>query len=211
MILFTRSSDGWTCREFISTYCNSSELKPWSNSLVGGMPIHISKPVRGAVEHPDERIRDVVENGEGYRHPQRDRLGAANGEIFRHELAEDDFEERDSREGQAVGDRHHGRVAESDTHVGQRTFNGGGDERLAHPAETEAGQRDAELRGGQVTIQVFGDAQRDAEPPVLLALDPHGLELRLADFDEGKLGRHEKGVGHDKPHDEQRVRGKIKP
>ena len=54
--------------------------------------------------------------------------------------------------------------------LAERTLDPVGHDRLAHPAEAEAGQRDAELRGGQVAVEMLRDAEGQAEPPVLLAL-----------------------------------------
>jgi hypothetical protein len=48
-------------------------------------------------------------------------------------------------------------------------------DRFADPAEAEAGQRDAELRGRQVAVEMLRHPDGQAEPPVLLAR--HRIDL----------------------------------
>ena len=54
--------------------------------------------VGGVVEHPDHRVRHLVEHVERERHPQRRRLRLADRERLRRQLAEDDVEDGDDRE-----------------------------------------------------------------------------------------------------------------
>ena len=66
------------------------------------------------------------------------------------------------------------------------------DERFAHPAEPQAGQRDPELRGRQISVQMRDDVASD--PAALPALIGEGSNLAVANFDDGKLGRDEETV-----------------
>jgi hypothetical protein len=152
------------------------------------MPIHI-------------RIREAIEGGEGERHPERHRLGPPDREILGHEFAKDDLDERDDREGQAVGKGGDRRLAD-DADMGQWRLDPSRDERFAHPAQAQAGQGDAELGGGEITVEVFRDPQGKPEPPILLPLLPHGLKLGFPDLDEGEFGRDEKRVGRDQQNDD---------
>ena len=67
-----------------------------------------------------------------------------------------------------------------------------GDKGFAHPAEAEAGQRDAELGGRQGGIEFLGGRQGKLDPPTTRF--GHGLELAGAHFDQRELGGHEKTV-----------------
>ena len=70
-----------------------------------------------------------------------------------------------------------------------------GESRLADPAETQAGQGDADLAGRQVDVEPPGDLLRPGGRPVPLPRE--FLEPRVADLHDGEFGGDEEGVqGH---------------
>ena len=110
--------------------------------------------VGGAIQQPDEREQEIVEAEERGGDPEGDALGALDGEGFGGEFAEDDVEKGDDGKGDREGDRRDGGgIAE--TPAGEEGFDAMGDIGLADPAEAEAGERDAELRGGEGGVEVF--------------------------------------------------------
>ena len=61
--------------------------------------------------------------------------------------------------------------------------------RLADPAEGEGGERDAELRRGEVGVEALGDPPR--HPRAAAPLGRQLGELRRPHFDHREFGRHE--------------------
>jgi hypothetical protein len=68
----------------------------------------------------------------------------------------------------------------------------GGDGRLADDGERERGQRDAELRGRKIRVEVVEQAEQAAGAAV--ARGGQRLDARAAHADEGELGRDEISV-----------------
>ncbi|MCU0694714.1 MAG: hypothetical protein MUF54_25330, partial [Polyangiaceae bacterium] len=108
---------------------------------------------------------------------QGDRLCALEREGLGGQLAHDNMQDRDDGEGD--GERH-----AMDDGVGPHTaepkqrLDKHGESGLTHPAKAQAGERDAQLRGRKVGIQLPGDLQRvDSAALALLRLR---LELRDA-------------------------------
>ena len=78
-----------------------------------------------------------------------------------------------------------------------------GEIRLAHPAERQAGQGDAELRGREVGVEMAEDMPRQRGPPVVL-LDQR-IELAAAHLHQRKLRRDEKAVQEDEQQDAEQM------
>ena len=102
--------------------------------------------VRRAVKQPDERIGCIIKEDQRRGEPHDHRSWTPDGKIFGDQFAKHDVDERDSRKSEPVGDGGDRGMAD-DAPVGEGTLNPTGHHRLAHPAETETGQRDAKLRG----------------------------------------------------------------
>jgi hypothetical protein len=79
------------------------------------------------------------------------------------------------------------------------------DEWLANPTEPEAGQRDAELRGGERRVEIVGGLEGELHLPA--ARLGQGPELAGAHFDQRKLGRDEEPVRRHEEEDEQDLEG----
>ena len=76
-----------------------------------------------------------------------------------------------------------------------------GEGRLADPAEAERGERDAELAGRQVGVELVVHLGQDAPAQALRLGD--GAHARLAQRDDAEFGRHEKSVQHDEDQGQQ--------
>ena len=100
---------------------------------------------------------------------QRHRLASDDGEALGRELTEDDVEHGDGREGDPKRDAmdpHRVR----DLQGRQRPFEETRECGLADPAEAQTGERDAELRRRQVTIEVANDVPHRRGARTALAL-----------------------------------------
>ena len=73
--------------------------------------------------------------------------------------------------------------------------------RLADPAQGEARQGHAQLRGGEIGIQVLPQVANHLG--ALVAVFDQGIKLRGAHLDQGKLGGDEEPVEQHQPHDGQ--------
>jgi hypothetical protein len=104
-------------------------------------------------------------------------------------------EKRDDTKGHGKGHgRHRSGVGNSASgHHGGNPF---GKKGLPYPTKAKAGESDAKLCGRERGIKVLRGFQGETNaPPACLA---HGTKLGVADFDEGKLGGHEKPVSKNK-------------
>ena len=141
--------------------------------------------VGDAIEQPDERKKDVVENEEWGGDPEGDGLGALDGEGLGGEFAENNVEKGDDGKRDREGDRRDGGgIAEAPAR--EEWLDAVGDVGFADPAQTEAGEGDAELGGREGGVEVLGGLKGEfyAPAPGLL----QRAELADADLDEGKLG-----------------------
>src|SRR4030095_3976407 len=73
------------------------------------------------------------------------------------------------------------------------------EDRVPHPAESETGQGDAQLRRAQIPVEMFQDMPDGPGPAIALGLQ--FIQLGLADLDQRKLGRDKKTVEQDKHED----------
>ena len=124
---------------------------------------------------------------------QRQRLG--------HQLAQDDVEDRDDDEGDDRRDRVGGEQGRLRREPGERALDHARQRRLADPAESEGGQRDPELGGGDVAVERLNG--RAGEPSFAVARLGHLIEPRPPRADQRKLRGHEEGVGEHQ-HDDGR-------
>ena len=133
---------------------------------------------------PNNEQRPRAGERHGTRMVESNRLGR--------ELAHDDVEERDRREGDRDRDPvHRDRAAEPGR--GQHRLDQVGDRGLTDPAEPEARERDSELRRRDRVVEPAQGHGGGAGAAAPLG-DPH-LDLRATHGDERELGRHEVGVG----------------
>ena len=140
------------------------------------------------VHEPGDGPGDQVEPAERQGDEQGGPLGLADGDRLGHQLAEDDGEEGDEHEGDDGGrDRVH-RHAE---HVGEGLG--------SQPAQAHAGDRDPELGGREIGVEMVDDVVGHGRPPAA-----HGGQFGhagVAHLDDGELGHHEEGVHEDQEYD----------
>src|SRR5688572_3599563 len=148
-------------------------------------------PVRGAVQHPDEGEEDSVENDERRRSVEGDGLGSLDGERLGSELAQDNVEECDQREGNRERNGFD-RAWIRDAEFAQQGFDAMTDYGLPNPAQAETRQGDAELGGRKNGIKVLGCLQRELHAPPTGFL--HWAQLARANLHECELGGHEKAI-----------------
>ena len=147
-----------------------------------------------------------IEDPERDRRPQRDRLGALDGQrlggqLAQHRVQEGDDGQADARPpgcGPCARSRRPRRAA------GPEQRGEGG---LAQPAQGQRGQGDAELAGRQIGGELLGDGEQQPGAPPPFAgqlLQPGGPDL-----DEGELRRDEEGVGQDHHHGQQQRERRV--
>ena len=74
---------------------------------------------------------------------------------------------------------------------------------FADPAQGETGQGNAELRRGEIGIEVSADVLGENRLHIAFVLER--IELAVADLHDGKLGGHEKGVERNQPQDDRQL------
>jgi hypothetical protein len=115
------------------------------------------------VEQSNRQREDFVEgvqrpcDGEGHT------LGALKRHRLRGQFAEDDVKESDNREGDGERDCVQRDLGDASL---ERLFQQMRDDRLAYPTERERSYRDAELRGGDVCVEVVEEPQQAARGAV---------------------------------------------
>ena len=155
--------------------------------------------IRHRVEHPDKGAHDAAKEHHGKRDRKEDALHVGNRHRLRRQLAEHDVERGDEGKGNRERDRVPDLVRQP--HVLRRGQNQYGNRRLAHPAEAERGERDAELCHGQRGVEVIGQLLgvfRTAD-----ALGDQRLKARWADLDAAEFRRDEEAVHKDQKDNEQ--------
>jgi hypothetical protein len=156
--------------------------------------------VREAIEDPDEREKQVVKAQQGRGDPEHHPFRSLDREGLRGEFTKDDVEEGDDGESDGKGDRGDG-LGIIDAPATEKRFEPVRHERLPHPAQTQARERDAKLCRGERGIEVLGRFEGELHPP------PAGLgegpELARPDFHQGEFGRDEEAVGDDQGEDDK--------
>ena len=131
---------------------------------------------RGDVHEPGDRTGDHVEPAKRHGDGQRRSLGLADGDRLGHQFPEDDGDEGDEDEGDDRGQQS-GFMADAEQ-VGE----GHG----AQPAEAQAGDGDAELRGREIGVEVVDDVV--GHPGAAAAVGGQLGHARVAHLDDGELG-----------------------
>src|SRR5581483_1905505 len=107
----------------------------------------MEKKIRRFVQEPDGGFENKIEPGQRPNEPHRHRQRIGNGGVFWRELAEDDVEKGDTEERERDRHRSDERMR-MNAGVNEDRLEQMREELFADPAESEAGQGDAELRGG---------------------------------------------------------------
>ena len=146
----------------------------------------------GAVEQPDDRPEDQVEPAQGQRDPQ----GRPSPDFW---MAMDlgasspmhDVQERDHARRRR-SPRPRGWWSRRRSPASREVAPPGGQGRLAHPAQSQAGHGDAELGGREVGVEVLDDVL--GHVGAASAFGGQLRDARAAHLDDGELGRHEERV-----------------
>jgi hypothetical protein len=146
--------------------------------------------VAGAVQHADERGEGPAEQLERPGRDQRGRLGLLDRDRLRGQLAEHHVQHRDDDEGD--DDRRQRRRRRAKPDRLEDRLQELRERRLAEPAQAQAGERDAELAGGEVPVDVLDLPAREhgVAAPLLGEL----LEPRRPRAGQGELGGDEEAV-----------------
>jgi len=149
------------------------------------------QPEGGLVNGPDERVGDSAEPDHRTSDPQAGRKRSLNGQPFGRLLADGDVQEGNGREPDHKGNAmaRMGRVDLEGIH--ERTQERGED-RLTDPAQSEAGDGDADLSRAQIAIEAVEHLPRGFG--AALSLGDERLELGLSHLDQGELGQHKKSI-----------------
>jgi len=129
--------------------------------LLAGRRLVAEEPqdaVGGQVDDPDERPAEHHKNLKRPGHQQRRPVRRLQRQRLRNQLAEDDMHEGDEGEREADGDRVIGPGAPTRDQPVEQRRDQAGQGRLAHPAEGDAGQRDAQLRSGDGLVELVHHA-----------------------------------------------------
>ena len=140
------------------------------------------------LQHPDQRLEDEEEQPHRPGDAERDPLRVAQRDAFRHELPDDDVEERDDEEREEHGQHRREPFVEE---LGEHA--------LAQGADAQRGERDAELHRGDEVRRVARDPQdRAGRAAALVGKLPHA---RPPDRDERVLACDEERVEQDQEND----------
>ena len=157
--------------------------------------------VGDAVEDDHDWVGDAVEHAQGTGGVQGVLLGGEDGEGLRDELADHYVQGGHDEEAHGHADGVHRRLGEA---PGQkRCFQNGGDGRLAQPADGQRCQRDAELAGRQVGVDVRGYVAGGLGAAALLG-DGH-VNLALAHAHQREFRDDEERVHQQEEHHEQQA------
>ena len=150
---------------------------------------------RGDVQEPGDGPRGYVEPAERQRDGKRRGLRLADGQGLRHQLPEDDGDERHDDEGQDRGDGA----------VHMRVLKQMGEGHRAQPAQSQAGGGDAQLRSRQIRRQVGDDVVCHPGSPA--AVGRKFRDAGVAHLDDGELGDDEERVDDDEYEDADYLKG----
>ena len=159
--------------------------------------------VRVLADEPDDRAADGGEGVDGGHHGARDLLGALHGDALGHHLGDHDGAVGDD-EGQ---DDVHQAAGDAGVHTPAFDHRNqvGGDGRGAERGGQEAGERHADLHGGEEGVRVTCDFGDFGAASVLLL---HLLDLRAAQRDQCQLGAGEHGTDNEKYKNQEDVQTK---
>ena len=150
---------------------------------------HADDPVGRPVGGEDQRVQGGAEELQRPGDFQQHGLGAGDRQHLRRLLAEDHVQEGDEGEGDRDRDRNRRGVSEE---VAEQRLEQLRQRRLAEEADAQRGERDPDLTGGDVLVDVV-----DQLEPVTGRADPFVaqlLEPGAARADDRELGRDEEAV-----------------
>ena len=164
---------------------------------------HAHDAVRVLADEPDDRTADRGEHVDGGYHGARDLLGALHRDALGHHLGDHDGAVGDD-EGQ---DDVHQAAGDAGVHTPAFDHRNqvGGDGRGAERGGQEAGERHADLHGGQEGVRVTCDFGDFGAASVLLL---HLFDLRAAQRDQCQLGAGEHGTDNEKYKNQEDVQTK---
>ena len=147
--------------------------------------------VRVLADEPDDRLADLGEHVDRGHYGAGDLFGALHGDALRHHFGDDYRAVRDDQRqhdgGQRCGDVRRHAPAFHDGHDERRN------RRFAERCGQEAGERHADLHGGQELVGVACDCRHTCATGVLLF---HLIDLGSAQGDQGQFGAGEDGSEH---------------
>ncbi len=160
--------------------------------FLGGFHTHTAHhPVRRVVQVGDEGAEDRAEPALRVADPLGHGQRRGDRPVLRHQLA--DHHQHDGRQGGADHQRDRARRRAGDAERLQRPRDQGGDRRLGEHADDQVGDRDAELRAGELEGQIPYGLQRARSAPLAALRGP--LQLAALDRGQRELGRDERATG----------------
>ena len=132
-------------------------------AALAGQARHAQHPVGAGVEQVDGRVHGPIETIQGNRAPQADGFRVADGHRFGRQFAHDDVQEGNHAEGQHEGNAVY-QFLRGEADGAEYGFEQAGKGRFADPAQAQRRQRDAQLAGGQVGVQLAMHLGQDAAP-----------------------------------------------
>ena len=167
--------------------------------VLGFHPERSQRGVGTPVVERDERARETDVHQVDRDEQHRGRLGAGDGDVLGHHLAEQHVQRHHDR--QRHDERHRVQQRVGDAQQPERLFEQMRDRGLGHPAEQNRTDRDAQLGSGQHQRQVLaGPDDRDG---ALLALLGQRLEPVAPRGDQRELRADEERVGREQHEGEQ--------
>ena len=155
-------------------------------------PEHAQHELRGTTQHPDDRREDREERAHGCGNPEGNAFRMTECDSLRHELAEDDVEERQHEVCDQYGEDRREVVVQR---VRQRRF--------AERTDAQRRQRDTELHRRDEARRIARDAQHVARAPVPLVVQLD--DARPSCGDEAVLARDEERVQQDQNRDTEEL------
>lgn len=160
----------------------------------------------GARTRPiQESYRPGKEFIEGLHRPgdsQRCLLGSFKGQRLGGQLPQHDMKKGDDGEGDGESDGVQYRFGDT---ASERDFEQVRDDRFSEPAQSQRGQRNAELRGRDIGVEIVYQTEQTFSSPV--ACISESCDTRAAHSDKGELGGDKKPVGKDEKENEKDIEG----
>src|SRR5207249_11821948 len=142
-------------------------------------------------QYPDEWIGHPMKPFQGLDYPQRRRQRLLYRQPFWRLFARRDVQKGQGGKTDDEGDGL-ASLRRLDVQPGHHRLEQRGEHRLAHPAQAQARQRDAQLTGAKRGVEVPDHTSRDPRPAI--APGNQWRQLRIANFHQGELRRDKKTV-----------------
>ena len=139
-----------------------------------------------AVEQPNDRLKQHDRQPERSCDPEGDAFRFLKGERFWYEFAKNHVEEGDQLKGDGDGCPMHCCGTSAESQPAERRFDERNKRRMADPAEGKTGDGDADLRAGDIAVEIANRVFNR-----LRARDAGGLHFvdpRFTDADEREFG-----------------------